>query len=53
MQRFGRVPSGVLDGLPHTLTHLSLLTLEGLAAQDYDVFGTLIHLQVTNRIFIA
>jgi len=34
-----------LESLPH-LTHLSLLTLEGLAGPDFDVFGTLVHLQL-------
>lgn len=34
-----------LDKLASTLTHLSLLTLDGLAGSDFDVFGTLIHLE--------
>jgi len=43
-----RVPDGVrsLEALAPTLTHLSLLTLEGLGESDFDVFGTLVHLQL-------
>merc|ERR1712013_802477 len=34
-----------LEGLAPSLTHLSLLTLDGLTEPDFDVFGTLVHLQ--------
>jgi len=34
-----------LDKLAGTLTHLSLLTLDGLAGSDFDVFGSLVNLE--------
>ena len=33
-----------LEGLAPSLTHLSLLTLDGLTEPDFDVFGTLVRL---------
>ena len=35
-----------LTSLCPKITHLSLLGLEGLQEQDYDVFGTMVHLQL-------
>jgi len=43
-----KVPDGIrsLEAMAPSLTHLSLLTLEGLTEPDFDVFGTLVHLQL-------
>ena len=35
-----------LSSLAPKITHLSLLGLVGLEPQDYDVFGTMVHLQL-------
>ena len=35
-----------LSGLAPKLTQVSLLGLEGLQEADFDVFGTMVHLQV-------